>query len=270
MVRDTAVTPRWTDAEMYRAINHALLTWQGRVRVPHVYTLTSGWAAGTFEYVLPDFISSDAIQPQMRAENAYDLLRLSSENWVDIPGYVVEPNASNQRVLRFTISPYSTEGRIIWWGSNSLLPLTVPTLSGQSLAENNYIDLTNVVDCGDYGWALLDTHWIQYAGIERFTSKTVLKNVVRGLPQGTPNQTHLGATACKFGVAMPKLELYRVLLDQAIVHLHELYLGNASPKENQTHQEMIGFYTARVDKFWKNWNPPRVVRQVIDVTPFIM
>lgn len=273
-VRD-ANSERWTDTEIYRALNDALLSWQGRVRVPHIHTITNGWVAGQYEYVLPDYITSDAIQPQMKASNqfdAYSVLRLSSDQWVDIPSWRIEPNASNQRVLRFTVSPYSTEGRIIWWGSNGTVPLTVPALNNQLRLVDTELFLGGAVDVSDYGWLHIGIgEWAQYAGADRSLAYTRLINLVRDLPQGVQGvTTHANGDTVRFGVAMPALELYRVLLDQITVHLHELFLGNAASKEGQMHQEMIGFYQARIEKFWRNWNPPRIVRTRIDINPFMM
>lgn len=272
-VRDGS-SERWTDAECYGAINDALLSWQDRVRVPHVYTVSGGWVAGTYEYVLPDWIRSNAIQPQFKAPTTYEtfsmLLRLSAETWQDIPGWRIEPNASNQRVLQFTVSPYSTEGRIIWWGSNMPVPATVPTTSGSTAADATSIVLGSVADCHEYGWVKIGNEWIQYAGVTRGATTTTLTNCVRGQPQGADAGVINTGTSVYFGVAMPKLELYRVLLDQAIVHLHELYLGNAASKENQLHQEMVGFYGGRVANFWKNWSDTRTIRQTIDMSPWMM
>ncbi len=263
---------RWQDEEIYGAINDALLAWHGRVRVPHIYTLEGGWVSGTFEYVLPDYIRSGYIQPQMRANTVYDqfsLYQLSSETWVDIPGWRIEPNASNQRVLRFNVSPYTTDGRIIWWGSNSPLPEPGVSLKTTIDADDTSIVLDGIVDCLEYGWLKIENEWIQYAGLARSTD-TTLTAAARGLPQGAVAATHTAPLDVYFGVAMPRLELYRVLMDQVLMHLHELYLGNAAAKESQLHQEMIGYYSARVEKFWKNWSDTKSARQRIDISPWVM
>lgn len=269
-VRDNGAE-RWTDAECYGAINDALLTWQERVRIPHLYTISGGWLSGTLEYTLPDWIRSNAIQPQMKglAQSALSY-RLTSETWQDIPGWRIEPNASNGRVLKFSVSPYSTDGRLIWWGSNMPLPIAIPATSGSTAADATSMVLAGVVDCHEYGWVKVGTEWIQYAGVDRGATTTTLTNCVRGLAQGGSAGVISTSTSVYFGIAMSKTELYRVLMDQAIVHLHELYLGNASSKEKQTHQELIGFYDGRVREFWKNWSDQtKTIKQQVDVSAWV-
>lgn len=258
---------------MYGAINDALLTWQDRVRVPHLYTISGGWVAGTLEYTLPDWIRSNAIQPQMKATNqitAASATVLATETWQDIPGWRIEPNASNRRVLKFSVSPYSAEGRIIWWGSNMPFPISVPTLTDGLLVATDELDITPVSEVAEYGWVKVDDEWMQYAGVSRYSSTGSLTNVVRGLPHGADAYEHNADIPVYFGVAMPKAELYRVLINQAIVHLHELYLGNASGRETQIHQEMIGYYTGLVQQFWKNWSDTRAVKQQIDISTWVL
>jgi hypothetical protein len=257
---------------MYGAINDALLTWHGRVRVPHIHTIQDGWKAGQYEYILPDYIPSENLQPQMKASIAYDVYtsyRLSAETWVDIPGWRIEPNADNQRVLRFDVTPYSSEGRLVWWGHNGPVPIGVPTLSATIDGAATSLTILGGADIPDYGWVKIDSEWMQYAGVD-YGAPVTLFGMVRGFPNGTNGVGHVLTTPVKWGVAMPKMELYRVLIDQAIVHLHELFLGNAAPKENQLHQEMIGYYSARVDKFWRSWVVNRPVRQRIDIAPYLM
>lgn len=271
-VRDNN-SDRWTDAEMYGAINDALLSWQDRVRIPHIYTISGGWVSGTLEYTLPDWIRSNSIQPQMKSPTQFDSLssayRLSTNTWQDIPSWRIEPNATNGRVLKFNVSPYSTEGRIIWWGSSMPLPIVVPTLGATIAADDDALSLDSAADCPEYGWVKLAAEWIQYAGVDRNSISVGVNNLVRGLSQGAEAYSHDSGTSVYFGVAMPKNELYRVLIDQSIVHLNELFLGNASSKEKQTHQELIGFYEGRVKEFWRNWSDTKVVKTQVDISAWI-
>ena len=271
-VRDNN-SERWTDAEMYGAINDALLSWQDRVRIPHIYTISGGWVSGTLEYTLPDWIRSNAIQPQMKSPTQFDSLssayRLSTNTWQDIPGWRIEPNATNGRVLKFNVSPYSTEGRIIWWGSSMPLPTSTLTISDNLLDTTGEIEIVSIGECPEYGWVKVENEWMQYAGVTRNSSSGTLDNVVRGLSQGAVAYAHNIDTPIYFGVAMPKNELYRVLIDQSIVHLNELFLGNASSKEKQTHQELIGFYEGRVKEFWRNWSDTKVVKTQVDISAWI-
>jgi len=271
-VRDNN-SERWTDAECYGAINDALLSWQDRVRIPHIYTISGGWVSGTLEYTLPDWIRSNSIQPQMKSPTQFDSLssayRLSTNTWQDIPGWRIEPNATNGRVLKFNVSPYSTEGRIIWWGSSMPIPITVPTLSDDYIETDDEFEISSVTEIAEYGWIKVESEWMQYAGVDRYTGNGTLTNVVRGLSQGSNAIAHNNGESVYFGVAMPKNELYRVLIDQSIVHLHELFLGNASSKEKQTHQELIGFYEGRVKEFWRNWSDTKVVKTQVDISAWI-
>lgn len=150
------------------------------------------------------------------------------------------------------------------------LPLTIPAL-GEELSESftEYLSLPGEVDCAEYGWVKIGSEWIQYAGVDRSMAGVGINNLVRGLPQGAAAYLHWADTPIYFGVAMPKNELYRVLIDQAIVYLNELFLGNASSKEKQTHQELIGFYEGRVKEFWRNWSDTKVVKTQVDISAWI-
>jgi hypothetical protein len=258
---------RWTDAEIYRCVNDALLTWHGRVSVPHVIDVAGGWQAGVYEYALPNYCNAVSVQPQMKVNSGYDYLNTyigNADTWVDVPGWTIEPTADNGRKLRFDISPYSSEGRILWYGVNGPVPITVPTTNG-SMPSGTTVELANVVECFDYGWFKIGNEWFQYNGVARGSGVTSLINVTRSLPNGvTYDLAYSPSTSVYFGVAMPKLDLYRVLLDQTFVYMNEMYLSNAAPKETQHHQEMIGFYEARIKSFWRAWMPVRGPRIIID------
>jgi hypothetical protein len=267
-LRDTT-NARWTDAEIYRALNDALTTWHGRVSVPNIYTVTGGWVSGDPDYTLPAYINSSTIIPQMRRTIPYALWGQvvvdDSQTWVDVPGWTIESTATGGRVLRFDINPFSTEGRIIWYGINGQVPATVPTLDAEiGDATTTALTLGSVVDCLDHGFVKIDKEWIQYSGVTRAATTTSLMSLVRGYPGGAAAATHLAAASVYWGVAMPRLELYRVLLDQTFVFMHELYLTDAAPRETQTHQQMVGYYQGRIDKFWRTWIPQRRPRIVMD------
>lgn len=255
---------RWTDVEIYRGLNDALLTWHGRVGVPHVYTIPGGWVAGQYAYALPTYINANTCTPQMRrVADGYIRYLTNDDTWEDVPGWRIEPDSSNNRVMRFDVSPYSTDARILWYGFNGPVPTTVPVLNATIAADATSLVLTGAVDCGDYGWVKVDSEWIQYAGVTRSTT-TTLTNLVRGCTGGGAAASHTNGVNVTFGVAFPKTELYRVLLDQMFVFMHELYLADGSPRETTHHQQMIGFYTDRVSAFWKNWTPIRQPRIIID------
>jgi hypothetical protein len=255
---------RWTDTEIYRALNDALLTWHGRVGVPHVYTIPGGWIAGQYAYALPTYINANTCTPQMRrVADGYVRYLTNEDTWEDVPGWRIEPDSNNNRVMRFDVSPYSTDARILWYGFNGPVPTTVPTLKTAITGTATSLTLNGQVDCGDYGWLKIDDELIQFSGRSGETDIT-LSNLVRACTGGGAALPHSANVPVKFGVAFPKTELFRVLLDQMFVFLHELYLSDGSPRELTHHQQMIGFYTDRVSAFWRNWTPIRQPRIIID------
>jgi hypothetical protein len=266
-LRDTA-NARYVDAEIYRAINDALLTWHGRVSVPNVHTISGGWVASTNEYTIPAYVNPATVIPQMKRTVPYSLWgQLASDisqQWTDIPGWTIEPDGSGGNVLKFDIPPYSTEGRLLWFGINGPVPATIPAVGTEQSAAATTLVLSSAVDCIDNGFVKCGSEWMQYSGVTRGASTTTLNNVLRAYDGGAVAAIHAVAATVAWGVAMPRLELYRTLLDQAMVFLHELYLSDASPKEIQVHQQMVSFYQARIDKFWRSWVPQRRARLVLD------
>jgi hypothetical protein len=259
---------RWTTAEMYTALNDALTTWHGRVSVPNIYTIPGGWLNGDLDYTLPAYINSTTVLPQMKRTIPYgwwgQVTIDDSQTWTDVSGWTIEPDDSGGKVLRFDIPPFSSEGRVLWFGINGPVPTTVPTIGTEQSAVATTLILGSVVDCLDHGYVKVGTEWMQYSGVTRTTSTTTLGGLVRALDSGTPAAIHAVGVSVYWGVAMPRLELYRTLLDQVMVFLHELYLSDAAPRETQLHQQMVSFYQARIDKFWRTWIPARKPRMVLD------
>lgn len=262
-----ATNARWPNAEIYGAVNDALTTWHGRVSVPVIYTIPGGYSNGQSEYILPSYIDARTIVPQMRRTVPWvtwgQLDVNDTQVWVDVPGWTVAPNEDGDWVLHFDVPPYSVEGRILWYMANGSVPATPPTTSGSTDAAATSVVLGSVVDCWDSGFVRAGNEWIQYAGVTR-ASTTTLVNCLRGLDYGVAAATISSGTTINWGVVMPRLGLYRVLIDQVALYLHELYLTDAATKETQIHQQMVGFYQARIDKFWKNWIPLRRPRVILD------
>jgi hypothetical protein len=263
-----ATNARWPEVEVYRALNDALVTWHGRVSVPNIYTVPGGWLSGDPDYELPAYINSSTIIPQMKRTVPYaywgQVYVDDSLTWVDVPGWTIETTATGGRQIRFDINPYSTEGRIIWFGINGPVPTVIPTISVEQSAVATTLVLGSVVDCMDHGFVKVEYEWMQYSGVTRTSTTTTLNNLIRAYDGGAAAAVHTVGTPVWWGVAMPRLELYRVLLDQMFVYLHELYLTDAAPRETQTHQQMVGYYQQRIDRFWKTWIPLRKPRLVID------
>jgi hypothetical protein len=266
-VRDTS-NARWSDLEIYRTLNDALSTWHGRVSIPMVYNVSGGWVPGTYEYTLPAYVTSGTVVPQFKRTVPYaywnNVALDDDQTWTDIPGWTIEPNGSGGQVLRFDVSPYSAEGRLLWWANNGPVPTVLPTTSGETTAAATSMVLGSAVDCVDSGFVKVNSEWIQYAGVTRTTSTTTLGGLLRAYSGGIAAAIHATTSSVSWGVAMPRLELYRTLLDQMMVFLHELYLADAAPRETQIHQQMVSFYQARIDKFWRAWIPQRKMRVIID------
>ena len=265
-VRDTG-NARWNDSEIYRALNDALFTWHGRVSIPQVYTFLDGFTAGTNEYTLPRYVDTKTIVPQMKRTVPFhwwgNVAIDDSLTWVDIPGWMVEPDGLGGNILRFDLSPYSAEGRVLWWGHNGPLPTNITTLATELAQFAGNANLTDTVDCSDFGYIKVGREWIQYSSAI-FNSGTYLGNLVRGLNGGAEDATHSSGEEVYFGVAMPRLDLYRILIDQTIIYLNELYLTDAAARETQIHQQLISFHQGRIDKFWRAWVPQRKARMVLN------
>lgn len=266
-VRDTN-NDRWTSLEKSIALNDALLTWHGRVSIPHIYTISGGWVAGTYEYDLPDYIDANAMQPQMKnlVPWGYYGIRVDveeSETWIDITGWTVEPTATNTRKLRFDISPYSVDARIIWWGRQGPLPSTIPTLSSDMTASDTTLTIGSTPTIHDYGWVKIDSEWIQYAGVTRGTSTTTLNNLVRA-QNNTTAATHSNGANVTWGVAAHRQDLLQQLYDQARAYLHEMYLATAGEQERDLHERMVSYYQQKSDLYWRRYVPVKMPRIVID------
>lgn len=266
-VRDTG-NARWNDSEIYRALNDALSTWHGRVSVPQIYTFPDGYTSGQNEYTLPRWVDTRTIVPQMKRTVPFQWWGAvavdDSLTWTDVPGWTVEPDGLGDNILRFDIPPYSTEGRVLWWGHNGALPTNISTLNDtfSQLAES--MNVVGELDCADFGYAKVRGEWVQYSGVGRSGSLTQLQNCVRGINGGWVDSTHDTGEDVYFGIAMPRLDLYRILIDQTIIYLNELYLTDAAARETQIHQQLISFHQGRIDKFWKSWIPQRRARLVLD------
>jgi len=237
------------------------------VSIPQVYTFADGFTSVTNEYALPSYVDTRTIVPQMKRTVPFQWWGAvavdDSLTWTDIPGWTVEPDGAGGSTLRFDIPPYSTEGRVLWWSHNQPLPTNISTLSAQLNQAAGNMSLTDTLDCSDSGYVKVGGEWIQYAPA-LFNSGTLLENLVRGLSGGSSDTTHSSGTNVYFGVAMPRLDLYRILIDQTIIYLNELYLTDAAARETQIHQQLISFHQGRIDKFWRTWIPQRRARLVLD------
>ena len=252
---------RWTEARFYEAVNMALMDWEGRVRVPFVYTLADGFVDGTYEYTLPTYIDSKTVQPQgrlLRYDPLLSSLSLEQETWSDINGFEVEPSATGGQTLRLH---YNTENdaRLMWWAGNGPVPTSAVVLSAGIDSDDTSLTLTTKPTVGAVGYVKVESEWIQYAGVTEAATTLTLTNLVRGVA-GTTAASHLSAVACVWGVAMDRGGLWSQLLDQTRAHLMEFWLSNPASREVGQYEKQMVFFQQRADAFWRKYAPARAPR----------
>ncbi|MBK8467761.1 MAG: hypothetical protein IPL32_18270 [Chloracidobacterium sp.] len=261
IMRDSS-NNRWTNVEIYEALNQSLSKWVGRVSVPSVYTIPDGWQSNVYAYALPHYIRGH-IDVQQKAYTGVQVgdITVDPENgaftWVDVPAWEVEPDGSGGEVLRLGALPYSVDGRVIFWAANGPVPTTVPTTSAAitDVAATS-LTLTGVPMIGASGFIKIDQEWMSYAGYTQSATITTLQNLVRGL-NGTTAATHLITTACYWGVAAFRADLFSQLNDQIRAFLFALFLTDASPLEKEHHTFQMRFWQQSADEYWRRFVPNR-------------
>ena len=266
---------RWTDTEIYAAMNMAITGWQGRVRVPYVYTISGGWVAGTYDYVLPNYIDAKTAQPQAK-RLLYDWIDTltvdGQETWGDILSFDIEPDTTGSMVIRVHYSQpqsqvvgASTEGRVIWWGQPGPVPTAISTLGDNMTSTDTSATLVATDPrqvIGRVGYVKIDDEWIQYAGYTEQSpgsSTLTLTNLVRGL-NGTTAAAHSLLDNVTWGIAVDTPALLNALYDGARVYLMDMWLSNPSSRETASYEKQLVLYQNRVDKFWKGYKSSRPVR----------
>lgn len=267
MMRDAGGV-RWTDAEMYTAVNLALDVWASRVSAPMLYAL-SGYEPGD-AVTLPGYIRPP-VQPQVQYAG--------SEEWVDVPDWTAPPDDTDRLTLSMEAGSGVQAARILWRFRNGYVPTTLPTLDEDIDADDDELIFVGVQEIGDAGYIKIDDEWIQYAGVERESGETTLLNLVRGV-NGTTPASHAGLVPASpgppivpavpgatitGGIAAPTTDLWVQLFDQAAVFAHEMFLGNASPQERDAHERAISYHTNRADMFWRRYAPARAPRMRVQM-----
>mgnify|MGYP000914620258 CR=1 FL=1 len=261
VLRDTG-SARWTDAEVYQAMNLALATWQGRVSVPMLYSLPGGLDAGVNEYAIPGYIRPP-FKPQYLALGA-DGVQIDDTvyyEWQDIRDWDADPDAEDGWVLRIRSPISSTEARIIWYAHNGSVPTTIPAIpaAGDITATSTSVQANAALDVGDAGYVFCGSEWMGYAGLTRAASATTLGNLVRGV-NDTTAAVHAAAATLTWGIAAPSGDLYLQLIDQTAMFLHQMFLGQASPNERDLHERMISYFKGNAEMFWRRYVPARSPR----------
>ena len=256
-MRDTA-NDRWTDEEIYDAINDALADWEGRVQVPRYYDIS--FTSGTYEYTLPSYIDTAHLDVQIK-RTIWGLDTETGEEWEevyeDLTSWYVIPSSTGGMTLVIENIIESTDGRIIWWGYNGAVPVIEPTVKTAIDSDDTQLVLSGLVTgIGKAGYVKVDEEWMSYSGYEDDGTNTTLSNLVRGLDDTTAD-AHTADTVVSFGIAMPNERLRRLLFDQVAARMHALFLTNAAPNEQEHHERLMGFYENRVKDFWRTWIPLR-------------
>lgn len=253
---------RWTDAQVYGALNLALSQWEGRVLVPFAHEIDGGWVGGTYEYLLANFIEGP-ITPQQKynPDDWYYPTGASAAqlNWTDVLEFSIEPTAYGGRALRFDFPPYPNAGRVLWWGHNGPVPTTAPVLSATIVGDDDTLTLTSKPRIGRSGYIKIGAEWLIYFGYTEDETTLTLNNLARGV-DNTSAASHLAGASVSWGVAMDDSSLLRQLLDQTRAHLMEMWLSNPSSRETAHYEKQMVFYQQRADAFWRRYVSSRPTR----------
>lgn len=261
-----ASNQRWTDKELYNAINDCIELWSQSIRVPFVYTITNGFAAGTYEYSLPRYVRPPLDVQQLRRIGTYyqgiTIDDGASETWVDVPAYRLEPTTAGGQQLRLDAAPWTTDARVIYWAPNGLVPTTVPTLSSGITSSDTTITLASTPEVSDVGYIKIEAEWCSYAGLARAASTLTLQNVVRGLNDSTA-ASHLSGVNVYWGLATTRLDVFNQMQTDVKASAHELFLSRAAPEERDHHVFMVRLYRQMSMEFWRRFVPSRPSKLVL-------
>jgi hypothetical protein len=249
-------TARWDDDQYYYALNEILYTWADHVKLPRIYTITDGFQASEYGYDLPAYIRPPVI-PQLLRRKPYHEYQIESttSSWQEPPGYEVEPNATGGLTLRLFAPPRSVEARVLYFAPNSRVPLTLPTSSGEIMADAVDLALDDVVDVDDVGTVKIDGEYISYSGIERTLSTTVLLNLVRGL-NGSAAATHEDATV-NWCVGMDTMSLQGLLFNQWRSFMAAYFIQDGGTHEISRYEKALGYYDQMAANYFATYKPQR-------------
>ncbi len=260
-MRDTS-NYRWTEGEIYGALNDAVRSWHGRVSVPATYSPGTNWPDDVHVIDVPVGIDPQATVIQIRylpVENSVDQV----DTWYDVNGWRTEPTEAFGGQLRVNFQPTS-EYRLLYWFANGTMPTTAPSLGEELSATATSVTLTTTADVGESGFLQIENEWIHYRGIERGATTLTCQNLTRGLLTSVA-ATHAALTPVYWCVATTHQDLYNQLLDQARAFLHELTLIAAAPQSRDVHERMVSYYQARADAYWRKHAPERRARWKVEM-----
>lgn len=261
-MRDTS-NYRWSEAEIYGALNDAVRSWNDRVSIPAIYDPGANWPSDVHYIDIPTGIDPATVVTQIRylpAENSDEVV----DTWYDASGWRVEPTDVFGSRIRVNFQPTS-EYRLLYWITNGTMPVVVPNLADELTDTATSVTLVTTAEVGDNGFLLIDNEWIHYRGVERGAATITCQNMTRGLLTSVA-ATHTADTPVYWCVATVRQDLYNQLLDQARAFLHELTLIAAAPQSRDVHERMVSYYQARADAFWRRHWPARPARWKVEIT----
>lgn len=261
-MRDTS-NYRWSETEIYGALNDAVRSWHGRVSVPAIYAPGTNWPDDVHVIDVPVGIDPETAIIQIRylpVENSVDQV----DTWFDVNGWRTEPTEAFGGQLRVNFQPTS-EYRLLYWFANGTMPSTIPALGEELSATATSVTLTTTADVGESGFLQIENEWIHYRGIERGATTLTCQNLTRGLLTSVA-ATHAISTPVYWCVAVTRQDLWGQLLDQSRAFLHELTLIASAPQSRDVHERMVSYYQARADAYWRKHTPERSARWKVEMT----
>lgn len=251
LLRDSS-NNRWSEAEIYRAINQALMTWHDYVKLERTYTITDGWQANTYEYTLPAYVRPP-IYPEMRRSVPYFEYALESatRRWQEIPGWELVGNQ-----LRVYAPPRTQDAQIVFYAPNSRVPLTIPTTNAQIDSDDTSVTMGSAVDIDDVGAVKINAEYIGYMGVTRAASTTTLLNLTRAL-NGSTAATHNSSSNVTWCIGVDTMSLYELLYNQVRAILMSLPLSDGGVHERSIYEKMLGYYQQLATAYWPTYSPQR-------------
>ena len=248
-LRDSA-SAKWTDKELYRAMNMALAEWGQRVSYQRVYSISGGFSDATFEYTLPGYISGNIIV-QVKESGALD--------WANVLGFRVHVDAAFGSTLTLD-DPQTGSGRIIYRAYNGPIPVVPLTLLGNftggtdtSILMNN-LSLYPIARVGYFGFS--GTAIYEYAGTsDDSLGKAVRLSNVTTTPFFGHNESASTTETMYFCIAAPDASVFNQLIYQTLSNAHGMFLTNAPAQETEHHQWQMQWWGQKATEFWRGRIP---------------
>lgn len=245
-----------TAIQYKEAINEVINLWANRVVLPRLYSLSSAFSYGTYEYVLPSYIKPPFIV-QIKSNN-YNLVGGSPVDnetnftWHDLTGYTVEPLADGSWYLRLASTPYSESGRIIWWHENSVMPTASITEVGAIDADDTIVlsNFTGVTD--PTGILKIDAEFMAFAKSYNDGTGTSYSNLIRGYGNdGSGAASHSHGATIEYAIGVDDPRLWINLYDYVSMYVHALQMHKSTSEDISRHEKLMSFYQRKVDDFWR-------------------